>query len=1207
MGTVRVEDYPVADLNVPSRRNGREDRWVDVIRQIFIIGDLPKVARATALLAHSSKNDTLMPSEIKCPGITYVQDPFQNDTLQKLFNHLQLPLLSWEKVSRFLTSGDISFFRVASPSSQDKASLESFLLVALYLMYYGTGTCDSQAVDSVFGSLVDDLINQKLYISKHSVLPGNVWQAAFLHRNLRLSGASMSHLRFNELLESIRLQKLQQDGFFNHSKVSREANRQVGLTLACSWYTVKQFWPQSNFITMRNLQILAEYADELPLSWYNRDVVHACISLGESFCDKSIEMDKDGLLAVVILIAAWAAKNDGSGDPLLMVRALALSSAIAGCEADSATGYDILSYTICVIATSIGKLPPNVDVTAIEALTKHLSWLPRLDYAQQSRVLVSTARMMRGLPQEPSNVLTEAIIKSWAPADPINPLPSAILLANLYQYVSSAWWENSGGRVPGKASWLWNLFQRRRRERVPALQEFYSTILSSSEGADVPPVSVVAALFSCLGVLQSLKLKMVSKKDQATSRSILESAAPVELVCETLLAKVASQLEDMTTTGHHGLTETIAYATSQLVALPSSNTNSDFLKKRDMMQQLNAITDTIFTDIHGLLLDENVWLDLATGSSDSLAHVSDSFARKLQNHPQNAVFANLSRLSTAAATLAVEEWKRGAYESVMGLLRKMNTFCINLYQQWEVSQLSDDEAAKRIRTDLTEHAWKYLKITLYVVTMVSRGVTDALLESATQPPEGLLAMQLLMSSLSHLHFITARFGLGGFKTWQETFDSMVFWMHRTFKAGPNSELQDLLKPVMPSYTGLSMQHASPPKCRLLFYLSSVRRLLPYLSQNYVSQEVLPRAYPYLAYRRDTADQSKPFRPTADDKDLFEVAHAISVSVFEYPAKFQNLIEGFADWYALLLIQNFPDIVDFDLLRRCFSFVIKSLSRFSVTQVTTLDDDEAVEDGMNTAPARGRSQRDSQEHMDHDDVDESQIMSHVNTEDDVLADIITKEDDGPSDETIARGKEGDLLAWQCLLRLLDRMEQLTLAIHSTTAPRSPPSQTDSPLSRREEILSMAPTVGLIMQRDQLMIVLVDQLRTISLSGLDSLLMIVKSLLLEGCLPRSFRALLLNPTATDDDTLLGDEDDRTWIGLGIETDPENSPIWKAVYDAVGHSRGFDYTRRQRCIQWYLSTLDEAKEARERRKVARKEELQIETGSNLAAPEPVLRAKL
>ncbi|KXS18831.1 hypothetical protein M427DRAFT_177152 [Gonapodya prolifera JEL478] len=328
----------------------------------------------------------------------------------------------------------------------------------------------------------------------------------------------------------------------------------------------------------------------------------------------------------------------------------------------------------------------------------------------------------------------------------------------------------------------------------------------------------------------------------------------------------------------------------------------------------------------------------------------------------------------------------------------------------------------------------------------------------------------------------------------------------------------------------------------------------------------------------------------EDQDLFEAAHAICTGIYEHNQRYKTLIVDFAPFYTNALLESFPDPVDFDLLRRCFTSVVRGLSSastFHYSASTFVAGNEKVD--------QSREERN----------DSLGLGGPQKVED------VGKASDGQTVDVDSFAVEGlderDLTAWTCILLLArgiisrqiavesaenklksseeaeqDRVKDAAFLVDVINAARegNTRSGTDNKESSWTKLLMMEP--GNVsrqrVERGQLAILLFDQIRAVSLRTLDPLLFLIEGLMLDGRIPPELEDGIIS---TDNGSVGAgsnstQNDDGLGYGLGLEVRPiEGNPLWKSLFDAISTERNFDFTKKRRCIEFYLGLVREAKE--------------------------------
>ncbi|TPX70603.1 hypothetical protein SpCBS45565_g01597 [Spizellomyces sp. 'palustris'] len=1198
--------------------------WVNAIFQLLHAGHLGRLERVATILRHLEETQAVPPSDERSPGVVYLPDPFQGRSLHDLFVKLDIQTFTWENVCKYL-DGEYLILETTVMTETDKVNLERLILVILYLAVYANGPCDALGAQRIFEDVLAKIREQRLGIMKHSRLGPNVWKESFGQQNVRLQKIvgvkrNSSNLLLNEVFESIRVRNLRLQGFIPLDSANEEATlniptpnvQQLGGVLACSFYTIIEFTDQSEFIALENLRILAHYAAQLPASWYSSEFLKSLLVLGRRAMPSDAGHFKPSLAPIIRLFSFWIRKTDSFAS-------LDMPTGILQFVATTAQEFisqpnpspSILPYCLVALSASIGKVTPEMDLTAIETLCTGLRHLPSFSPVNQDALYTALVHPMKTLPPAPFGALNEALIAAWthqiAPSNTPPELLSVeggVKLMYLYQYITQARWENDAS-AEAKSSRAWWRVGRLKETSVEIpewLASLSDTIASNAVGKQV---QCGVALMAQVGIWRAFSDRL--DKGNGAVKSVSKERSVGRFVqtrtLDALIATSGQVNEPSTDEQQQVCQELLAYGCAQV--LGSLNPPDMDRLEGNWQGTLETVVDVLFTHHTALALEEG-FLRQVTLEVSKAKEAQKSFTERLKakvaKASQHPIYAEMGRMFKAIGVLIDSEWNNGEYDTVLRTMDTMRQFCKRLYTEWESCNVDGSVVqSSQDHKDTYDALWQYFKTILFVVTVISKSFVDTLFDHQHHPNTGvdqyshsaLQAVQLVLETFSYMHFVTARFGLGGFKTWQETVQGLVAWLetptdlfHGAKQANQTStRVEDTMRRLTPAYCGLYVESNPVSKCRLLFHLTLARQLMPHLPEGYVAIDVLPRVYPYLRFHRPQASIHQD--PTTEDKDLFEMAHAICVSTFENVSRFRNIVRSFAPWYAELLLEYSPEPIDFDLLRRCFAFLIKSLSAFSSAHQGRLilstdveneeDEDEGAQvSGRRTGREISESGRDMELSENHRQSEEDggnlQQQQDAKSKDSELSNV-----GEPDAETALQEEEGDTLAWNCLARLVTHIDRLSYQIDTFDKHRSEsqPFANDGS-SRLQQILSVAGPADLIMQRDQLAMVLFDQVRTIALSGLEALLATIESLMLDGYVP----SFLAAEEAPDDATVAETATEHSIPvsrrrGIGVQTNPDRSPLWKALFDAVGHSRGFDYTRRERCVQWYLTTIRAGKE--------------------------------
>ncbi|KAI8810626.1 hypothetical protein BJ742DRAFT_867534 [Cladochytrium replicatum] len=576
--------------------------------------------------------------------------------------------------------------------------------------------------------------------------------------------------------------------------------------------------------------------------------------------------------------------------------------------------------------------------------------------------------------------------------------------------------------------------------------------------------------------------------------------------------------------------------------------------------------------------------------------------------------------------------------------------------------------------DTAGHLLRYFRTLLFSITVIGKRAVDSIAEIEQIPDTQQIGRQIvlnLLQSFANLHFVTLRFGSDGFKAWNDTVIRALEWMrdqkHPKRNHG-NKALRSLSSGAEDNWLTeivgqvLGMNTITPKvdlsrikKSRLCFGLFAARHAirLTALDEGFVQHELLPRCQPYLTF--ESAPQA--FSSTSggaqddtflypEDRDVFELSHSMYLTVLENAHRYKSLVRSFAGWYIDTLLRGYPEPVDFDLLRRCFAFTVKSLTGTSQPTSVLLGrsaklgmkegqvDEDDEEDGMQSG-ARLRSGNGSEgmpADSDEDDLENSRRDGDTLTSEEQTEPV---QDVGMVEVEEAEYYAGDLLGWACVLRLVFKIDQLCKQI--AAAERSVPAALSStptrarragsktgglvkfPHPRASEILAASLPTRLYIQREELTIILIDQIRTVGNRALPLLLETIRGFLLFGHVPNSIGKITEENAPEGENSFAGpndvEQDQSESVGYGIKatTKLEQSPLWKALFDTVATPLGSDYTKKPIVVPWYLELLALARLMREKYleeldKLKKQRSSQGDSNGSLPIPrDHPLRAKL
>ncbi|KAJ3173088.1 hypothetical protein HDU88_004547 [Geranomyces variabilis] len=1176
---------------VPEGASPQSLNWSEWVTQLLAWSDIRIAQRPAEYASHIGVTLHESAYDGRCPNISYVTNPFNAPRVYDLFNKLDPEKSTWEGIADYLKTGASLFSATAAPSAVDEADLEAFLLSAIYLNCFGHAPNDAD----LFGPILHLITSKTIHVRPGSTFSRDSWFHIFTSKNLRFKlGAdramTSSHIFLNEALEAIRIRTLPD---FSASGSVDDLARYLPINV----FTILEFADTSLFITAENMKILARYSGQLPKSWFMLELLKACRNMGQLAEAMSDSSGAELMSSSLQLLSAWLRKAGPADNATLAHDTISLANRIIrrASRGDSVEEGAVVA-SLVALSCSIGALDIDTDLAALESLCVGLQKVNSFGETGRNTVYSQLANLMKILPPAPLKIVSTALLQAQ---DLTHGLEAHIRLMYFYEYIALAGYDAeifaAGGATSNKDKW-WAFW---RSNTVPEGDAFayLEAILSSIDELWTTDASYTgfraAALMAGTGVQRSLERRIAENNEKLVK--VPETMIALEhQLRKGLLARLSELATKITSQLPSGVRDEtcriITFASAQLLVAPSEQ--ELISTELDWQPVLSVLTEVLFTHSEALYVEDD-FLARAAEESFNMAR-APSGDKSLQNRlhakvskaTQHPLYMEIGKIARILGSLVAVQWTKGNYEGVSAILQRVSDFCENTHESWD---LVEHPAPEGSENQFSADVWQYLKTVLFVTTAITHTFVDVLLvepplaargsESARSAYDehSAAAVGAALQAFSSLHFVTARFGLSGFKSWHDSLQGLAVWIEErdAERESQGRFVDEMLATVAPTYRGIFVHPNPLQKTRLMFYLIFSRLLLRSLSPSYVADEVLPRLYPYLTYNKAVPS----YRLTVEDKDLFELSHAMSVTLFEHAGKFASLVAEFAGWYATMLIERFPDPIDFDLFRQSFSTMIKSLSTIKPSRSANGD---AYEDDFEEADEIEKSARPSRSGRETDYA-EDMLQTATRRGDRNAGPAAASDADADDAQDMVRAErteEGDFIAWMCIARLADAIHRLSIQIEASgkappardSAPPDVLSPPPPPQSRLERILAASPITALVTRRDQIAMVLFDQIATVGLAGLEPLLATVRHIILGGPVGYSV------PFAHDDDDESGDfglvETLATVPGVGTQTNPHRSPLWQSLFDAVGHYRGFDYTRRERCVQWYLATLRDAR---------------------------------
>ncbi|TPX35040.1 hypothetical protein SmJEL517_g02404 [Synchytrium microbalum] len=1153
----------------PKLSRERISTWLNFIPQLLSQSKISNIERVVNLLRHAEESDGARQQIGRCPGVTYVPNLLQGTNLHQVLASFDLTKsMTWESIVKALESGKIEML-VKKGVNVDPIAIENILLPLVYI------ACHSgELVPGALRDIPRQISKKILGISRTSKLPADTWSSAFTDCALRMHDYEsptpiISNILMNEMLETIRIKRLQEAGFIAPFPLSskglelpRGSEQRLAGILSCSFYTVIEFSKRSEYMTVENLHILASHGGRLPAAWFTSEFLAASVKVAETLMIDDLDKPSaaKGLGAISALWSFWIRKTTTYSQSPHAASIMEMLKTLVQTEATDPT---TLLYSTVSLLSSYPPHPASEESKNAEYLKELCSLLPtvypRLPTQERDLTRASIAQVFRKLPATEIKAYATALLNGVAAA-PFEANDIAQLIY-LIQFGAVQQWEAMQPVI--RPIWRRVFGGEMYAERT--VPDWTLDMLEACQ-----EVGGIVGSAAAAGVARSAFLSKADPKHfvvtQTIRRDILDRAF------EIITVEVSKRIADENDLIPSSVRDGIAVICSSTVGAVTDHEDIFTLPKFDWRPLIKQTVASLLHSSDTLSLPSNTFDLLSSGTISPSLH--DLLTQRADPKARTFMYGEVSRMAYGIGLMAAVVWKDGEVETVESVLNDVHSMIASVSKAWETCTLNSNPP-KAIEATTTA-LWSHFRIMLFCVTSIFKHITDVLPDRPDLDASP--ALTKLFMVLRDIHFVTVRFGSEGFKAWQGVISGCCAWFHthirRQLKLKPDDVIYALIGDLE---ADLYIAKNPVYKTQLTFCMLLSRQLARHLSDKILSQDLLPKCYPYL-FLSYKPEAPLPREPPSEDKDLFEACHAVCLAILERGGGSGNVVQDLAGWYGAALLEAYPDPIDYDILRRGFtlsvracSFASSANSSASVGMNAIHEAEEAKENAESNIP-------DTPNALLTSSPDESDDDTNNNNKDDAINNATPKL---PSQQDT----ESDAMAWSLIARLLHKIQILNDRIAHPENEAVPDFSKGGSKGRRIDlILEASPLTRLNLQRDQLTMVLFDSIRVVGLNGLEGVLNVIETLLLDGYVPAWATSGIENTTATaTSDThhepASVEEEESThhtpYTGIGIQSNPDTSPLWQSLISTIGHAKGFDYARKTRCVGWYMNTLHAARD--------------------------------
>ncbi|KAI9343032.1 hypothetical protein DFJ73DRAFT_522673 [Zopfochytrium polystomum] len=253
------------------------------------------------------------------PGIYYLINPFAGRELHDAINLVSPRRFTWTHIMEALEKGTLDGLFDMRPTFPERHAVEQMILSLVFLTMHSQSTCNAPAAKALFGETITRILRKELPLQRGSTLSTNLWWDVFRFKSVRFrpAGDSVRDHFWLEQLEKIRLDQAASDGLIRRTPQSPPLSsvemKRLSNLLSSSLYTAVDFAKSCPTIAVANLEILSEYANQLPLNWFTTAILDFALDVLDQWSGPNSPQQKGFVLDsghALKFLAAWLRKAD---------------------------------------------------------------------------------------------------------------------------------------------------------------------------------------------------------------------------------------------------------------------------------------------------------------------------------------------------------------------------------------------------------------------------------------------------------------------------------------------------------------------------------------------------------------------------------------------------------------------------------------------------------------------------------------------------------------------------------------------------------------------------------------------------------------------------------------------------------------------------------------------------------------------------------
>ncbi|KAI8075749.1 hypothetical protein BDF21DRAFT_453762 [Thamnidium elegans] len=659
--------------------------------------------------------------------------------------------------------------------------------------------------------------------------------------------------------------------------------KDLAKTLSDAYYNILQYSNLTEENIVKDLDHLAKYSNDLPLSWFTSQFLDTLLLLKDKFLSYQLQ----ALASIIILFSSWLRRLSTTDDSRLSI----------------------------VMDTLLNILLNDNPIYLPVQKDAWIGWVALIGKGQDMKLLQGMTKVIQLLTdgdnmdciQSMAEAIGAGVAHALAQTSALNDFEVEYCQELLDAHIQFSAKRSEGPRAIMTA--IEHIVDVRSQEKPQTRAEAdLSTLVHMANDVVAGQTEHLAVNFVRLAVLAGV-VRMLQFNQGKKTKKVLDLREKAEKTFIQQLDMAVDTVTSKKNMNNYTTNQDIIafFAGRCIIQIPSTTV----LEMNHLPVLLKLLSNSLLTSTY-------------TFNNGNVIHrLQNTIAMTTEVNQliEQPLFKDIGRISRAIAKINELLLLEKKYVStVQSILDRLVGFSYNAFFDWdrylmEHSSKNMTAVEGKNYKELENAVWTIFKSMTFAFTVILKSV-------AVDVPDGQGLIQIsnaaqdIISIYANLNFITEHLGEGaGRQAYQETLTNAVaYLLHEDNHCQLNKLLSlafkeyaspNFVKDDIPSVELLSIVKQS----RLTFFSDLVEQVISNIDDAVLENDILPVIYPILKWKR------------IENKDLYESVHTAVISAFLAEKPVSRELAGV---YSKILIENFPVPMNLDQFRFGFNTLIGAL-------------------------------------------------------------------------------------------------------------------------------------------------------------------------------------------------------------------------------------------------------------------------------------------